>query len=88
MNSDSVYPVYSEGTLLFVHPSKPVRKGDDCIVEIQQENKEPIGLVKRLLRKSSDKFVFEQFDPPARIEFATSEIKTLHLVVGSLASGS
>jgi len=88
VNSDSMYPVYSEGVLLFVHPSKPVRKGDDCIVEVQQENKEPIGLVKRLLRKSSEKYVFEQFNPPARIEFAASDIKTLHLVVGSLTSGS
>jgi phage repressor protein C with HTH and peptisase S24 domain/transcriptional regulator with XRE-family HTH domain len=88
VNSDSMYPVYSEGALLFVHPSKPVRRGDDCIVEVQKENEEPIGLVKRLISKSSDKFIFEQFNPPARIEFAASEIKTLHLVVGSLASGS
>jgi phage repressor protein C with HTH and peptisase S24 domain len=88
VNSDSMYPVYSEGALLFVHPSKPVRKGDDCIVEVQKENKEPVGLVKRLLRKSSEKYVFEQFNPPGRIEFAASEIKTLHLVVGSLTSGS
>nr|ANO58290.1 hypothetical protein [uncultured Alphaproteobacteria bacterium] len=88
VNSDSMYPVYSEGALLFVHPSKPVRKGDDCIVEVQKENEEPIGLVKRLLSKSSDKFIFEQFNPPARMEFAASEIKTLHLVVGSLTSGS
>lgn len=94
VNSDSMYPAYSEGALLFVNPVRPARRGDDVVVEIQESNGHEDGqsmpvtaLIKRLVSKSSEKVVLEQFNPPKQLEFPADQIRTMHLVVGSLAAG-
>ena len=82
---DSMEPRYHSGELVYVHPGRPVDVGAYVLVQVKpkEDGDAPRAVVKRLLRRSATKVTLEQFNPKKTIELKTSDILSMHRVVGS-----
>jgi phage repressor protein C with HTH and peptisase S24 domain len=82
---DSMEPRYHSGELVYVHPGRPVDVGAYVLVQVKpaHDGDAPRAVVKRLLRRSATKVTLEQFNPRKTIELKTSDIISIHRVVGS-----
>jgi len=82
---NSMDPRYHAGELVYIHPGKPVTPG--CYVLVQMQPKEdgaaPRAILKRLARRSGTKIILEQFNPAKTFDLKTSEIVSMHRIVGS-----
>ena len=81
----SMEPRYYEGELVFVHPGKPVTAGSFVLVQIKPEHEgdTPKAVVKRLLKRTPNKTVLEQFNPAKKFDIRNDDIVSMHRVVGS-----
>ena len=66
VHGDSMSPRFESGDLVFVNPSRPPTPGCDVIVEMATNDGDGAGpcYIKRLLRRTADKVVLRQFNPP------------------------
>ena len=82
---DSMEPRYHSGELVYVHPGRPVDVGAYVLVQVKpaHDGDAPKAVVKRLVRRSATKVTLEQFNPKKTIELKTSDIISIHRVVGS-----
>jgi phage repressor protein C with HTH and peptisase S24 domain len=79
---DSMFPLYAEGSIVYVNPDKPPSIGDDVVLEIQIAADQPTaGYIKRLKRRTAEKIIVEQFNPRQDIEFYRHSIIAMHRVV-------
>ena len=85
-NGESMVPRYDHGELLFVNPSRPPKRGDYVVIQIVADG-EISGYVKKFKSANDEITVVQQFNPPMDIKFRTSDVKSVHLIVGSLAAG-
>ncbi|HEX4104920.1 MAG TPA: LexA family transcriptional regulator [Rhizomicrobium sp.] len=82
---DSMEPRYHSGELVYVHPGRPVDVGAYVLVQVRprHDGDAPRAVVKRLVRRSATKVTLEQFNPKKTIELKSSDIISIHRVVGS-----
>jgi phage repressor protein C with HTH and peptisase S24 domain len=82
---DSMEPRYHSGELVYVHPGRPVDVGAYVLVQVRprHDGDAPRAVVKRLVRRSATKVTLEQFNPKKTIELKSSDILSMHRVVGS-----
>lgn len=80
--SDSMYPAYRKGDVIFCDRLDP-KIDDDVVIETFPENGETAGkaYVKRLKRRTKSALVVEQFNPPGDLTFDPYAIKHLWRVV-------
>ena len=65
LQGDSMWPRFESGELLYIHPGRPVSPGDYVLVELYGKDGEPGSCyVKRLVRRTADKIILQQFNPP------------------------
>jgi len=85
----SMEPRYYAGELVHIHPGKPVTTGSFVLVQVrpESEGEAPRAFMKRLIRRTATKVTFEQFNPPKEIDIKTSDILSMHRIVGSAESG-
>lgn len=81
----SMEPRYHPGEIVHVHPGKPVQAGHWVLVQKrpQHDGEPPLAVLKRLVRRGSDKVVLAQLNPEKQITVATSQVVSIHRVVGS-----
>lgn len=81
--SDSMEPVYRRGDLIYVRRRLPPRPGDDVIVQIapERDGEQPACFVKRLKRRTADRIIVEQFNPPKDIQFPVNKVIAVHRVL-------
>ena len=81
----SMEPRYHPGEIIYVHPGKPVMVGSYVLVQVKakHEGEPPGALVKRLARRTAQKIVLEQFNPPKTFEIPIKDVVSVHRVVGS-----
>lgn len=81
----SMVPRYFPGETLHVHPGRAVSGGEDCFVVVQlrpdAEGEPPRALVKQFVRRTPDRLVLRQFNPPKDIEFPAREVASVHLII-------
>lgn len=77
---DTMEPVFKVGHLGWVHPRKPVLPKDDVVVQL--ENGEM--LAKMLVHRGAKEAVLQQHNPPKEMRIALSDVKAIHLIIGSL----
>lgn len=82
---DSMSPAYEQGDLLLVHPSRPVRSGDECVFVRDSGDGSQHGLVKRLLRITPEKWRVRQFNPAKDFDLDRGQWQKAHLIVGKYA---
>ncbi|MBY3434871.1 LexA family transcriptional regulator [Rhizobium laguerreae] len=85
IDGESMYPRYKSGELVYVHPGKPARRGDDVIVQIKphEEDMPPRGFVKELVGYVGDKLVLKQYNPDSKIEFPRDDVISIHPITFS-----
>ena len=66
VHGDSMSPRFESGDLVFINPSRPPTPGCDVVVEMAPGTGDTSGAcyIKRLLRRTADKVVLRQFNPP------------------------
>ena len=79
---DGMSPAYEQGDLLLVHPGRPVRPGDDCMVVRDQGDGTQQALVKRLLRITPEKWRVRQFNPAKDFDLDRGQWQKAQLIVG------
>lgn len=83
VQGDSMSPRYEAGWLLYVHPSKPVRRGDNVVIQLRASEEEPpLAFVKIYEGKSTTRLMARQFNPPKLLEWDLAEVVSVHLIVG------
>ena len=76
----SMEPVYRHGNMLYVDPSRPVGRDDDVVIELGDGR----AFVKRFVTRRRGTILVRQFNPIQELEFAESEVRAMHMVVGSM----
>jgi SOS-response transcriptional repressor LexA len=81
----SMEPRYHPGELIYVHPGKPVNPGAYVLVQLKppEEGSPPLALIKRLAKKTANKIVLEQFNPPKQFDVSLKELVSMHRIIGS-----
>lgn len=81
---DSMEPRYRPGDIVFVHPHRPARAGDDVVVQVRLNPSDEItGYVKTFVRRSRESVVCEQFNPVSQIEYRANTVIALHRVLSA-----
>lgn len=81
---DSMEPRYRPGDIVFVHPHRPARAGDDVVVQVRLSQSDEItGYVKTLVRRSQTAIVCEQFNPFSQIEYRSGTVVAVHRVLSA-----
>ena len=76
----SMEPALKHGHLGWVHPRKPVKPGDDVVVQLNDGQ----ALVKTLVRRTDSHLVLRQYNPPKEFKVDRAKVKSIHLIVGTL----
>ncbi|CAO3426606.1 S24 family peptidase [Azospirillum argentinense] len=80
----SMEPRYEEGELVFVHPGRPARPGDDVIVEMfdGEEGRSGHCYIKRLLKKAGGNYICRQYNPPRDdLTYPVEQVKKVHRIM-------
>lgn len=83
VDGESMSPRYRSGETVYVHPTKPARRGDDVIVQIRanDESLPPHGFIKEMVGWQGNKLVLHQYNPDKRIEFDRDDVVSVHPIV-------
>lgn len=83
VQGDTMSPRFEPGDLVYVHPGRPPRNGDDVVVELHGVDGSPGDCyVKRLKNRTASKVILEQFNPSdTAVEFELTSIKNLYRIV-------
>lgn len=82
---DSMSPAYETGDMILVHPSKPVRGGDDCLFARPHHDGGMDALVKRLVRQTADHWRVKQYNPAKDFDLKRADWQQAMLIVGKYA---
>lgn len=80
VSGESMAPRYEPGDPLYVHPHRPVRIGDDVVVQITDEGGDK-ALIKRLKSVDTETVVLRQFNPDGLITLRRDQIVAMHRVL-------
>lgn len=79
VHEDSMFPAFEPGHLAWVNPLKPVKPGDSVVVQLGDGQ----SFIKRLKRRTEKFVICEQWNPAEEVKYKTSDVRAVHLVVGS-----
>lgn len=80
--NDSMSPAFEHGDMILIHPSKPVRGGDDCLFVRTHPDAGMDALVKRLVRAERERWQVKQYNPAKEFALEKSIWQQAMLVVG------
>ena len=91
VEGESMAPRFQPGELVYLDKNRPIRTGDDVVLVVEMPGKgdEPRAYLKRLVRRTADRWICEQFNPPKDVEFQVTALKdkfrvlTLNEVMGA-----
>jgi phage repressor protein C with HTH and peptisase S24 domain len=79
VHDDSMFPAFEPGHVVWVHPHRPVRPGDNVIIEMM----DGFALIKRLVRRTEKAVICQQWRPEKEVRYDSAKVKRLYYVVGS-----
>jgi phage repressor protein C with HTH and peptisase S24 domain len=84
VKGDSMSPRFEEGWLVQVNPSRPVRKGDNVVVQLKgiDEHAPPLAYLKVFESRTPNNLIVRQFNPARMLEWPLSDVISVHRVVG------
>jgi phage repressor protein C with HTH and peptisase S24 domain len=91
VEGESMAPRFQPGELVYLDKHRPIRVGDDVVLVVASPNTgdEPRSYLKRLVRRTAERWICEQFNPPKTVEFEVASLKdkfrvlTLNEVMGA-----
>lgn len=79
---DSMLERFQHGEVVYVHPYVPVRKNDDCVIQISTgDGQPPIGYIKRFVSYDDKTLRVRQLNPPKVLTFPREKVISLHRIV-------
>ncbi|MBD9542906.1 helix-turn-helix transcriptional regulator [Ensifer sp. ENS04] len=85
IDGESMSPRFRPGETVWVHPTKPARRGDDVVVQIHRERDDtgdpPRGFVKEFVGWTSSKLLLHQFNPDKAVEFMREQVLSVHPII-------
>jgi phage repressor protein C with HTH and peptisase S24 domain len=83
VSSDSMWPRFKPGELVYVSPGRPPAPGDDVIIELTNPEGERNGnsYIKTLKRRTGDRIICEQYNPPGEVEYDRREVKAIYRII-------
>ncbi|MGE3336054.1 MAG: S24 family peptidase [Rhodospirillaceae bacterium] len=78
VHNTSMSPAFEPGYILHVDPTRPVKPGDNVIIQTTDGQ----AFIKRLVRRTERAIACEQFNPREPMEFKPAKVKAIHMVVG------
>lgn len=82
VEGDSMDPAHPHGELRIIHPHRPCQIGDTVVIVASYSEDGPHeAWIKRLVKRTGDKIVVEQFNPKATIEFDRRFVLSCHKVL-------
>lgn len=87
--SDSMYPAWREGSVIYVTPHRPPTSGEDCIIELlpTEEGSPGPAYFKRYKGRSGSRIIVEQFNPPKDLEFDVRAVRLYRVIPWEEALG-
>lgn len=80
VHDTSMTPALEHGQLLYVNPSRPVSRGDDCVIQMADGE----AYVKRFVQRVGPDIICQQFNPAREIRYKRDNVVAVHLVVAVL----
>jgi len=77
VHDESMSPALEPGYLLFVDPTRPVKPGDNVVIQLADGQ----AFIKRLVRRTGRAMICKQFNPAGEVKYEPAKIKAVHLVV-------
>ena len=74
----SMSPAFEPGYVLHVDPTRPVKPGDNVVIQTVDGQ----AFIKRLVRRTERVIICEQFNPREPMEFKPAKVRAIHMVVG------
>lgn len=84
VHGTSMEPRYFPGERVYVHPHKPVKKGDFCVVQTGDDvDTTDAGFIKRFISRDDKHVKVSQLNPPKILTFKVDEVVATHRIVAS-----
>lgn len=78
----SMCPEHNPGDLRFIHPDRKVGVGDSVVVTAKYSDDGPYeSFIKHLVRRTGERLIVQQLNPPATIEFDMRFVASVHKVM-------
>ena len=82
VSGDSMEPRYFDGEVVYVDPTRRVKRGDFVIAQIiVDESETRLAYIKRFVRHNAEELVLEQYNPPKELRFPHESVHSVHYVV-------
>ncbi|WP_458760517.1 XRE family transcriptional regulator [Afipia sp. TerB] len=79
---DSMLERFKHGEVVYVHPYMPVRKDDDCVVQISAgDGDPPHGFIKRFVSLDDKTLKLRQLNPKKVLTFPRERVLAIHRIV-------
>lgn len=79
--NDSMEPAFPHGEAACVHPHRPVKPGDNVVIQVRDENGDIYAYVKVLVRRTDAEVVCRQHNPAREISFPRSSVVSIHKIL-------
>ena len=85
VDGESMEPRYFAGEVVYVHPHRPVKRGNFVVVQLkaEQAGEPPEGYVKQFVAWAGNDLVLKQFNPLGEIRFPKASVESVHRIVMS-----
>jgi phage repressor protein C with HTH and peptisase S24 domain len=80
IHDKSMFPAFEPGHLAWVDPLRPVKPGDSVVIQLADGQ----AFIKRLKRRTEKVVICEQWNPAIEVRYDTTNVRSMHLVVGSM----
>ena len=82
VSGDSMYPRYEDGEIVYVDPSRRVKKGDYVVAQVMAEEGSslPQVFIKKFVRHNEAELVLEQFVPKKNLVFPHERVVSVHYI--------
>lgn len=82
VSGDSMYPRYEDGEIVYVDPSRRVKKGDYVVAQVMLEegSSSPQAFIKKFIRHNEEELVLEQFNPEKNLVFPHERVVSVHYI--------
>lgn len=80
VSGDSMLPKYKNGDLVYIHPSRPVKRDRFALIETTDHK----GFIKQFVGWQGDTLLLRQFNPDQELTLPRAAVRRVMLAIGSL----
>lgn len=78
---ESMSPRFEDGELIYVSGRRPVRAGDDVVIQVHGDDEQVEAYCKRLVKRNSNAATVRQFNPATDFDIAADRTIAIHKVL-------